>query len=854
MNLAAVFLFVGCVILTFAPAVRFHTWQVEYRWQQWVGFVVWLFGFSFVYRQANRFLPDRDPYLLPIISLMVGWGLLTIFRLDPVFGYRQTIWLSICLAGFIIGLRIPGLLSILRRYKYIWLTLGLLLTLFTFFYGTYPGGKGPNLWLGCCGIYLQPSEFLKFLLIIYLAAYLADSLPSKFRLIRLLTPTLLVAGSALLILIAQRDLGTAFLFIALYAVVIYLASGKRRVLLFSFITVLCALIAGYLIFDVIQLRIEAWLNPWLDPNGRSFQIVQSIISVANGGIFGRGIGLGSPGVIPIAHSDFIFPSIVEETGLFGAVALVILYAFFTIRGFSVSLHAPNQFQRFLAAGITAFIITQSILIMGGTIRLLPLTGVTLPFISYGGSSLVTSFFSAMLLMIISNQAEDQPAVIYQSKPYLFIGTVFLAGLVAIVVLTTWWIVVRADGLLARNDNPRRFISDQYVQRGKILDRNNKILAETLGEPGNYTRVLHYPPLSAVVGYSNSNYGQGGLEASMDAVLRGVQGNSLFTIFSTRLLAAQYPVGLDIRLSLDLQLQQIADSLMQTKKGGLVLLNAETGEVLVMSTAPSFDSNSLQTNWETWKASDDSPLLNRVTQGQYPPGAATGGLVLAQMLARATLPVSIPSANWSVSQNESDYCAVFPGANPTWEKLISSGCTAALTMINKSIQPTEMFSFYQQVGFFDQPDIPVESVELVTQKFVETYNSLFTGGSDLLVSPLQVAVAAASLSNGGMIVSPQIATAYLSPNDVWLLFPAKNAPLQLTATNSDAAAALLSSGTFPGWEILAVAKTESGKVDWYVAGTPPEWQGTPLTIVVALENSTPTAAQNIGRQVFNAAIN
>ena len=257
------------------------------------------------------------------------------------------------------------------------------------------------------------------------------------------------------------------------------------------------------------------VNPWLDSNGRSFQIVQSIITVANGGIFGRGIGLGSPGVVPVAHSDFIFPAIFEETGLLGAAGLILLFTFFMIRGFSIALNAPNQFQRFLSAGLTTMITVQAVLIIGGSIRLLPLTGVTLPFVSYGGSSLVTSFVAAFLLLIISNNAETQPAVLDRGQPYRMVGSVFLTAFAALFLLSTWWSVIRSDDLLSRNDNPRRFISDNYVMRGSIFDQNDQLLASTTGDPGNYIRTLTYPPLSSVIGYSDVNYGQAGLEASQD---------------------------------------------------------------------------------------------------------------------------------------------------------------------------------------------------------------------------------------------------------------------------------------------------------------------------------------------------
>ncbi|MDR3574059.1 MAG: FtsW/RodA/SpoVE family cell cycle protein [Anaerolineaceae bacterium] len=430
MILAAIFLFFYCIVLTLSPAVRLHSWQVAYRWDHWLAFLAWLVGFGFIYRELNRWLPDHDPLLLPVTALLTGWGLLSIWRLDNTLGLRQTTWLLVSLAIFWIGLRLPRLLSSLRRYKYIWLTSGLALTALTFFFGTYPGGIGPHLWLGCCGLYFQPSEPLKLLLVVYLAAYLADRLPMSFNLMALLTPTILLIGAALAILLAQRDLGTGSLFILIYSIVIYLASGRKRILLISSLIILIAGAAGFLLFDVINLRVIAWLNPWADPSGRSYQIVQSLIAVASGGLFGSGPGLGSPGVVPVAQSDFIFASIAEETGFLGMLGMSVLLALAAERGLLIALRAPNLYQRYLAGGVTAYLAAQSILIIGGNLRLLPLTGVTLPFVSYGGSSLLTSFLSLLILYLISSHHDEEPAPLPNPTPYLLISAILLVGFLA----------------------------------------------------------------------------------------------------------------------------------------------------------------------------------------------------------------------------------------------------------------------------------------------------------------------------------------------------------------------------------------------------------------------------------------
>ncbi len=571
MILAFVFVFLNSVVLTFAPAVRLHTWVADFLWEHWIGFATWLIGYTILFLQLNKFLPDRDPFILPIIALLNGWGLLMIYRLSTAFGLRQTIWMTVAIIGMLVALRLKNLLPTLRRYKYVWLITGLILTLLTFVIGTYPGGDGPGLWLNLGSVYVQPSELLKFLLIVYLAAYLADTFQAHLHLVQLLTPTLILITAAVLVLVAQRDLGTATLFILLYTIVIYLASGKRRILMISFFLMVAALVAGFIVFDVIQLRIEAWLNPWLDSRDRSYQIVQSLIAIANGGIFGRGIGLGSPGVVPVAHSDFIFTAILEEFGVAGGIALVCVLSLFTVRGLTIALRAPNQYQRFLAAGLTSFITTQSILIMGGTIRLLPLTGVTLPFLSYGGTSLVVSMASALLLLIISNQTEAHSAAIEKTRPYSFIGGIFLFGFTAIALLGSYWGFIRAYSLLERGDNPRRAISDRYVYRGIIVDRNNTPLTANRGVAGAFVRELLYPPLSSVIGYSDPNYGQTGIEYKLDGYLRGITNNSDFSVGITRLLYGQDPAGFDVRLSLALPLQQASDDLLTPYTGAIILM-------------------------------------------------------------------------------------------------------------------------------------------------------------------------------------------------------------------------------------------------------------------------------------------
>ncbi|MCL4825546.1 MAG: FtsW/RodA/SpoVE family cell cycle protein, partial [Anaerolineales bacterium] len=352
--------------------------------------------------------------------------------------------------------------------------------------------------------------------------------------IPILVPTAALTGLSLLILLVQRDLGTASIFLLLYTIVLFLATGDRRVLLVTAVGLSLAALIGYYFVDIIRLRLDAWLTPWNDPSGRSFQIVQSLLAIANGGTFGRGPGLGSPGLVPVSISDFIYTAIAEETGLLGSIGLLALFGLLVVRGLRAALLAPDRFQRLLAGGLTAYIGVQSLLIIGGNLRLLPLTGVTLPFVSYGGSSLLTAFLALALLLRVDSR-ENEPAPLADHRPYTLLAALFLLGFGAASLASGWWAVVRGPDLLTRTDNARRSIADRYVRRGSILDRENQPIAITRQIENQYSRDYIYTDASPLTGYTHPVYGQAGMEASLDNYLRGLRGNPSSLIWWNHLL-------------------------------------------------------------------------------------------------------------------------------------------------------------------------------------------------------------------------------------------------------------------------------------------------------------------------------
>lgn len=857
LNLATLFLFIYSITLSIAPVIRSRSFEVKLEYTHWLGLAVWIVIFNLSHRACSRRLPERDPFLIPIAGLLSGWGLLTIYRLYPDFGLRQTIWLALGMVIFLLGLGLDPEFRFLRRYKYLWLTGGLALTGLTFLLGTNPLGYGPRMWLGCCGFYLQPAEPLKLLLIIYLSAYLADQFfipdePQGFRtasLLPLLAPTLVMTGLTLLILVIQRDLGTASIFLFLYAVMVYIASGRRRVLLITGLVLVAASLVGFWLFDVVKIRVDAWLNPWLDPSGRSFQLVQSLLAIANGGFIGRGPGLGSPGVVPVAHSDFIFTAIFEEAGLIGAIGLITLIAILSTRGLRAALLAPDRFRRYLAAGLTAYLAGQSILIIAGNIRMLPLTGVTLPFVSYGGSSLIVSMISLLLLVLISNAKTERRVTVQNPRPILQLSAFLLVSLGVAALISSWWVLVRGPALLTRTDNPRRTISDRFVRRGSILDRKNQPINQTIGSAGEYIRQNVYPDLSPIMGYTNPLYGQSGLEAALDETLRGLQGNPLLLIWWNHLLYGQPPPGLDIRTSLDLDLQKYADRLLKNHRGALVLLNPSNGEILAMASHPTFNANRLEELGESLLQNPSSPLVNRATQGLYPVGSTMGALLYGRTLLDDNLP-ELPSQTSTRVNGANLECATNP-TERTWTEMLSSGCPEAATMLAEELGTAQTRDFFAALGLYQTPQTYLDAGSTPPPTTEDA--SVVALGLQNQVSPLQVALAVSILSTNGERPAPHLVTAVKNPETGWSLIPPidqglKILPEEVVRKVADE----LSVPGKPFWQSLAKGRSENQSVTWYLAGTPPDWSGTPLTLVIVLEEDDPSFAEEIGQKMIQYA--
>jgi len=362
------------------------------------------------------FRSRSDQLLLPLVGALAGIGMLSVTRLVPILGPRQLMWAALGIVVMLVVAVGPWEARLLERYKYTSAAAGIVLVGLTLVFGIDPNGSGARLWLGTDQLSFQPSEILKVLLVVFLAGYLADKRellttslvrvgPLRLPPLAYLAPLVAMWGISLALLVWQRDLGAAILFFGVFLVMLYIAVGQGWYVVVGSVLFFAGGVICYGLFSHVRLRVEVWLNPWVDPQGRSYQIAQALYALGSGGLFGSGLGNGYPLYVAAAHTDFPFVALSEEAGLSAGIALLMLYALLVARGLQVALSARLPFNRLLAAGLTSVLALQTMVIVGGNLKLIPLTGVTLPFVSYGGSSLLANFLILGVLLRMSHEEQ-----------------------------------------------------------------------------------------------------------------------------------------------------------------------------------------------------------------------------------------------------------------------------------------------------------------------------------------------------------------------------------------------------------------------------------------------------------------
>ena len=368
--------------------------------------------------------PHADPYLLPLVGALVAIGLVELSRIDAELAQDQALWITVGAAVFVAVLLFLRDPRVLANYSYLIGLTAVGLLLITMVFGTRINGA--KLWISLGGGQtIQLGEFAKVLIVIFLAGYLRDrrevlAIPTSRMMgvpippLRHLAPVLVFVGAALAAVVVLNDFGTALLFVGIFLSMLYLATGRVAYPATGLAAFAVGSVAVYLAVPRIHDRVTSWLNPFDHPRDLGFQMVQSLYALGDGGIFGPGLGRGflvtadGRTLIPELRTDFIFSAIASELGYIGALGVLVVFVLVAYRGFVIAAQCNDGFSKLLAGGLTAVLAFQAFLIIGGIVRLVPLTGVTLPFMSYGGSSVITNFGLIALLLALSARSR-QPA-------------------------------------------------------------------------------------------------------------------------------------------------------------------------------------------------------------------------------------------------------------------------------------------------------------------------------------------------------------------------------------------------------------------------------------------------------------
>ena len=728
-----------------------------------LGVPLGLFGaFALAHAAIRRLAPAADPAILPVVFLLSGVGITYLTRLKPELAVNQVVWLFVSVAAMVAVLAFARDFERLAQYKYTIGIVGVVLLLLPAVVGREISGS--KLWVYIGGFGFQPGEFAKILIVLFLAFYLASNRealsismrrvgPFSVPRLRMLTPLLVMWGISLLLVVFERDLGSALLFFVFFVIMLYVATGRASYVLVSFLLLAVGGVFCYFAFSHVRTRVSIWLDPWADAAGGGYQIVQSLYSLADGGLVGAGIGKGLPTYIPVVESDFIFSAIAEESGLLGGAAVLICFLLLAVRGFATAARAKSDSAAFAAVGLTSALCFQAFLIVGGVTKLLPLTGVTLPFMSQGGTSLLASFLIVGLLLRAGDDgtghgAELKPSadnagstllgtangageligeagravdgVVHGShvrgsfkvqsaesgvlgrvalgKRLTALITVFSLLFAVLIANLTYVMEIDAGRVQSLSNNNHTIAKTAYVQRGAIVTSDGVTLAESLQQSdGTYLRSYPLGSLAAhTVGYISTQYGTSGVESTMNETLTGHADYSNWRSALYSLAGVQVS-GSTVSLTINSQIQKAVEQALEGYTGAIVVLNPKTGAVLAKASSPTYSNDELS----TVVSGGGSQMLDRATQALYAPGSTFKTVTLAAALDSgiATLdteyeaPSSIEIGSAEVTNyKNNDYGKI------TLKDAIAVSSNTALAQVGDSLGAGKLVSYANAFGF------------------------------------------------------------------------------------------------------------------------------------------------------------
>ena len=783
-------------------------------------------AFAAAHIGVRIFAPGADPAILPIVFTLSGIGITFVTRLQPDASLGQVIYLFLGVALMVGTLAVVKNLEVVKRYKYVLGIAGIILLVLPMFIGTEIYGS--KLWIKIGSFQFQPGEFAKVLIVLFLAGYLAENrellsisnrtvLGIKFPRLRLLYPLFIVWGVCLLVVAFERDLGSALLFYTIFLIMLYVATGRVSYVIIGLALLAVGAFGMYQIMSHVQVRVAIWLDPFSDAQNLGYQIVQSLFSLADGGLTGVGIGKGMADIIPVVASDMIFAAIGEEMGLLGGSAVLLLFMLFAVRGLTTAARAKSDLAAFSAAGLTAAISFQAFTIVGGVTKLIPLTGVTLPFMSQGGSSLLASFVIVGLLLRagdeatgrsteIANTSTDLATAGYRTtvrgshmrRPALdtpesgLLGRVALANrltrtvflftaLFAVLIGNITYIqVIKASEYQDMPSNNHTINKARYIKRGSIITADGLTLAESIQQAdGTYARSYPNGNLAAhVVGYYSQQYGTMGIENTQNDTLTGSKDYSSWQNALNSLAGISEP-GNSVQLTIDSRIQRAAEQALAGRVGAIVALDPRSGAVLAWASAPTFDNTNIQAAIEAANASGgaDTSMYDRATLALYTPGSTFKVLTLASALENglATLDTTYDSPGRMeiggadvVSIGERGHGTIslakaFALSSNTVFGQVADGLGA-----EKLVATARAFGYGQQLGldFTTAASVMPNPEEMTEWELAwagagQPVGQGHTPGPQATV--MQNALMAATIANNGITMNPYVVSQILAPD-------------------------------------------------------------------------------------------
>jgi len=769
-----------------------------------------IFGAFLVAHIAVRiFAPAADPAILPITFALSTIGIAFVTRIVPDMAVRQLMWLYAGIACMVLVLVFLKNIDRLAQYKYVLVLLGILLLLSPMLPVVGTEINGSRLWLRVGSFSFQPGELAKICIVLFLAGYLAlnRELLSVFTWrvgpfwlpdLRTLMPMVVMWLLAFMVVVLEKDLGLALVLFAVFLVMLYCATGKKLYVVTGLLMAAVAAVALYGLFSHVQLRVSIWMDPFADAQNTSYQLAQCLFSIADGGMFGTGIGrgLGADIPIPYAYNDAIFAVIAEESGLLGAAGILLLYLSFAIRGMVVAARAKSDVSSLIAVGLTSVIVLQAFIIVGGITDLIPLTGITLPFIAQGGSSLLSSFIIVGILLRCGDEGPGSTQELMQTTGSISSNSVlgrvalgkrltatmiFLSLLfVALVANLTWWMVINADNIQQMPGNGHTLAKQAEAERGTISTYDGVVLAQSIEENGHFQRVYPAGTLAShIVGYASQQYGTAGIEAAYNETL---QGNQDFATWSDALnmLAGVGNPGNDVTLTINSKIQQAAQDALEGNVGACVVIDPKTGAMLGLASAPTYDAADFERllSDAATNSSDSSALFNRATQALYAPGSTFKIVSLTAALEDgvATLdstydsPASIDIGNADVT-NARDIAY----GNITLARALEVSSNTVFGQVGEQLGAERLVTAAESFGFNGNPNftLPLAKSLMPVPSEMTTWETAWAacgepvGEHESPAGPqatvLEMALTGCAIANNGTIMTPYLVDGIYNAN-------------------------------------------------------------------------------------------